>query len=104
MIKVNINGVEYDLKYSIRALFLWEQITGRSFEIKNTLDNYLFYYCMILASNKDKEPLDWNDFIEAADENPKILNPFVELLKSIEKKNSLVEPEIEEDGKKKEQV
>lgn len=101
MFKVSINGVEYELKYSIRALFLWEQITGRSFEIKSTLDNYLFYYCIILASNKDKEPLDWNDFLNAIDENPRTLNPLVDLMQSVEKKNSLVEPEIEEGNKKK---
>lgn len=101
MYKVNINGTDYELKYTIRALFLWEQITGRSFEIKNTLDNYLFYYCLILASNKDKEPLDWNDFIAAVDENPRLMNTLVDLMKGVEKKNSLVETEVGEGDKKK---
>lgn len=101
MYKVNINGEEYELRYTIRALFLWEQITGRSFEIKNTLDNYLFYYCLILASNKDKEPLDWNDFIAAVDENPRLLNTLVDLMKAVEKKNSLIETEVGEGDKKK---
>ena len=34
-----------------------EQITGKPFEIKTLLDNYLFFYCMILANNKDKEKI-----------------------------------------------
>lgn len=101
MFKVTINGVEYDLKYSIRALFLWEQITGKQFEIKSTLDNYIFYYCIILTSNKEKEPLDWNDFLNAIDENPKTLNPLVDLMQSVEKKNSLIDTEVEEGNKKK---
>lgn len=101
MYKVNINGKDYELKYTIRALFLWEQITGRTFEIKNTLDNYLFYYCLILSSNKDKEPLDWNDFIEAVDENPRLMNTLVDLMKGVEKKNSLIETEVGEGDKKK---
>lgn len=101
MYKVNINGTDYELKYTIRALFLWEQITGRVFEIKNTLDNYLFYYCLILASNKDKEPLDWNDFIAAVDENPRLMNTLVDLMKGVEKKNSLIDTEVGEGDKKK---
>ena len=40
---ITINKVKYKVKYTIRALFIFEQITGKAFEIKTVLDNYVFY-------------------------------------------------------------
>ena len=37
---VNINGKEYEIRYTIRGLFLWEQIMNRPFEVNNLLDTY----------------------------------------------------------------
>ena len=51
---ITINNTEYEIRYTIRALFIFEQIKGEAFQIRTTLDNYLFLYSMILASNKDK--------------------------------------------------
>ena len=59
MEKIEINGKEYNLKYTVRALFLWEQITKKSFKIETLLDNYVFFYCLILANNKDNT-LEWD--------------------------------------------
>lgn len=56
---ITINNTEYKVKYTIRALFIFEQITGKAFEIKTLLDNYIFFYSMILANNPDNI-LDWN--------------------------------------------
>lgn len=58
---ITINNTEYKVKYTIRALFIFEQITGKAFEIKTLLDNYIFFYSMILANNPDNI-LDWNVF------------------------------------------
>jgi len=63
---ITINNTEYKVKYTIRALFIFEQITNRAFEIRTTLDNYLFFYCMILANNPDTT-LDWDEFLDAMD-------------------------------------
>ena len=40
---IKINGEEYVIKYTIRALFMWEQITGKPFKINTLLDNYIFF-------------------------------------------------------------
>ena len=75
MKQITINGKNYNIKYSLRALFIFEQITNKSFEIKTLLDNYIFFYSMILASNKDSEPfaLDgksvFSKFVVECDEN-----------------------------------
>lgn len=80
MKQLTINGKNYNVKYSLRALFIFEQITNRPFEIKSLLDNYIFFYSMILASNKDKEPLDWDEFIDALDNNPKLLSDMNDIV------------------------
>ena len=81
---IKIKDTEYNIKYTLRALFIFEQITGKPFKVETLLDNYILYYSMILASNQDKV-LDWNDFIDSLDENPKLL---LELNKAIKEQNN----------------
>lgn len=98
---VNINGKDYQIKQTIRGLFLWEQISGRSFEIRNTLDNYLYFYCLILANNKDCE-LDWDAFIDAIDADPNIIVEMTKAIADLSKLEKMFESgETDQDGKKK---
>ncbi len=98
---VNINGKSYQIKQTVRSLFLWEQISGRSFEIKNTLDNYLYFYTLILANNKDCE-LDWDAFIDAIDADPNIIVEMTKAIADLSKLEKMFESgETDQDGKKK---
>lgn len=90
MKQITINGKNYNIKYSLRALFIFEQITNRPFEIKTLLDNYIFFYSMILASNKDKEPLDWDEFIDALDNNPNLMTDMNEVVENQQKVDKLI--------------
>lgn len=36
---MTIKGQDYKLKYTLRALFIYEQITGKAFELKTTQMN-----------------------------------------------------------------
>lgn len=94
---INIKNKEYKVKQTLRALFIFEQITGRPFEIKTMLDNYIFFYSVILANNPDNI-LDWDDFIDALDENPNLLNDFTELNQEQNKVDTLFNSE---EGEKK---
>lgn len=96
---ITIKDKEYKIKYSIRALFIFEQITGKPFKIETLLDNYIFFYSMILANNKD-EVLDWNDFLDALDDNPNLLEEMNEIVISKEKQDKVFNVE-EENGEKK---
>lgn len=96
---ITIKDKEYKIKYSIRALFIFEQITGKPFKIETLLDNYIFFYSMILANNKD-EVLDWNDFLDALDDNPNLLEEMNEVVISKEKQDKVFNVE-EENGEKK---
>lgn len=96
---ITINNKEYKIKYSIRALFIFEQITGKPFKVETLLDNYIFFYSMILANNKD-EALDWNDFLDALDDNPNLLEEMNEVLVTQDKQDKVFNVE-EESGEKK---
>ena len=85
---ININGKDYKVKYTIRALFIFEQITGKAFKLETMLDSYIFYYSKILANNKD-QVLQWEEFLDALDENPKLLQDMEKVMKEEDGKNSL---------------
>lgn len=88
MKEIEINGKNYKLKYTVRSLFIFEQITGKSFKIENLLDNYLFFYSMILANNKD-DILDWDTFINAMDEDPTLFKRMSDIIEEQQKKDNL---------------
>lgn len=96
---ITINNKEYKVKYTIRALFIFEQITKRPFEIKSTLDNYLFFYSMLLANNPDSL-LEWDEFIDAIDNDGNLIAQLNQVIADSQKKNKLFE-EATENGEKK---
>lgn len=85
---IKINGVDYKIKYTIRALFIFEQITGKAFKIDNLLDNYIFFYSMILANNPDNT-LDWDDFLNCIDDNPNLFQEMNDIVNDEEKKSKV---------------
>lgn len=99
MKKIKIKGKEYIIKYTIRALFIYEQITKKSFKVETLLDNYIFFYSIILANNKDNL-LDWDDFLDAIDTDNSIIDTFNSLLIEQDAKEKVFGLE-DEDGKKK---
>lgn len=101
MDKIKIGKKNYNVKYTIRALFLFEQITKKSFKIETLLDNYIFFYCMILANNPDNI-LEWDDFVDALDKDPKLFEKINKVVMNQQKKNDLLDDgeKEKEDGKK----
>lgn len=100
MKKVKINGTDYNVKYTIRALFYFEKITGKAFEIKTLQDNYILFYCMILANNPDNI-LEWEDFLDAVDTDPKLIEQLTAINDDYLKKDNILNPVEEKDGKTK---
>lgn len=102
--KLTIYGREYELRNTIRACFIMEQITGKPFAIENMLDQYVFMFSMILANNPDCT-LDFNRFVDFIDENPKAMEEFLNYLVEYRRSREVIgsdEPDAEDaDGKKK---
>ena len=88
MNKIKINGEEYVIKYTIRALFMWEQITGKPFKINTLLDNYIFFYCMLLANNKDKV-LEWDSYLDALDNDTTLFSQMTEIVNKAEEEKKI---------------
>ena len=81
---VKIQGKEYEVKVSLRTLFLYEKLSGNNgFETRTTEDNFMLLYAAIVANNKGCE-LTYDDFIDACDEDPTI----IERLSSIMEDNA----------------
>lgn len=97
---IKINGKDYNIKYTIRALFIFEQITKRPFSIKTLLDNYIFFYSMILANNKDNI-LDWDEFIDALDSDSSLLQELTAINEEALKKDELFDDDSKEEEKKR---
>lgn len=85
--KVTINNKEYKIKYTLRALFIFEQITGKSFNLETLLDNYIFFYSIIVANNEDV--LTWDEFIDALDSDPTILTQISKAVEQAQMKDGL---------------
>lgn len=94
--QIKINGKKYVIKYTIRALFIFEKITNKSFKVESLLDSYILMYAMLLANNENV--LSWDEFLDAVDENPNLLN---EMDNVINDNNEKLFPHEENDDKKK---
>ena len=100
---MKIGNKEYKLKFTVRAMFVFEQITKKPFKVENTLDEYIYLYSMILANNPECT-LDFNDFIDAVDKDINIMQEFHTMLSDYYKQQSAFKEESNEedsDSKKK---
>ena len=50
---ISFNGKDFSLKYTLRAFFVFESISGYPFQFGKLLDEYLLFYSFLIASNKD---------------------------------------------------
>ena len=52
---ININGKDITLKYSLRAMMMYENITGGTLTPSSITDVVTFFYCVVIASSMDYE-------------------------------------------------
>lgn len=97
---LTINKKKYTIKYTIRALFIFEQITGKPFEIKTLLDNYILFYSLILANNPDNI-IEWDEFVDALDNDKKLIDQLNKFMADQEKKNNIFNSEDIKDSETK---
>ena len=99
--KIKIKEVEYTIKYTLRALFIYEQITGKTFSLQTMTDEYIFIYCLLLANVPDIE-MRFEDFINECDTNPELVISMQQFIaKEMEKQAAFIKEVIDEDSKKK---
>ena len=97
--KITINKKQYKVKYTIRALFIFEQITGKPFNISTLFDNYLFFYCLLLANNPDNV-IEWEEFIDSIDSDKDLYQQLSKAVTDYQKQDNLLSGEDDGDEKK----
>lgn len=94
---VEIKGVEYNIKYTLRALFVYEELKGEPYSSDRTMNNYILLYAMLMACNKDF-PLSFDEVIEVCDDDPSVFKAFVSVL---EEENERIRRMAEREPNKK---
>ena len=99
---IDFNGKQYTLKYSFRALMIYENITQKSFNPKGISDVMIVFYAVLVASAKDTT-LDFDKFLDWLDEHPTAINEFSEWLTAVfNHQAGITNKGIEADGEKTE--
>lgn len=75
------NNKEVELKYSIRAMMMYENITESSFNPKNLTDILTFFYCVVVSSMKDYN-YSFEQFIDELDNDPSKLEELTNWMNS----------------------
>lgn len=102
MTKFKIGEKEYSVKYTLRALFIFERLAKHQFELTSLMDNYILLYSVLLANNPEME-MTWDEFIDHMDSDPTLFTRLNEAIDRDTAKNAVFAEEEEEpkDNKKK---
>lgn len=79
--KITIKEKEIELRQSVRALMLYENVEGKSFSPQSTTDIITFLYCVVVSSSKDYT-ISFDDVLDWVDENPTMIGEFSQWLVS----------------------
>lgn len=96
-----MNIKELKLKYTQRAVIIFEEITGQPLKLDNNKNILIFYYCVLIANNRDVN-LTFDDFIDVVDDDDTLL-PYMNnwFAGEIAKRSIFPSKEKEEEDAKK---
>ena len=97
--EITIQDKTYKIKYSIRALFVFEQLTGKSFSLDSLLNQYVFFFSMLLANNPECT-LTFDQFIDECDEDFTLVTNLQKYITEVFAKQAQL-VKAEDDSKKK---
>ena len=87
---ISLNGKEFILKYTLRAFFVFESISGYPFQFGKMLDEFLLFYSFLIASNQDSFQLKFDEFIELCENDLTLFEQFKEfILEEIKRRSQL---------------
>lgn len=68
------------MKYTLRAFFVFESISGYPFQFGKLLDEYILFYSFLIASNKDSFNMKFDEFIELCENDLTLFEQFKEFI------------------------
>lgn len=91
---IKINGKEYTIKPTIRAMVIFESIIGKPFDSTLTTHNIVYFYSVVMANSKDAG-LTLEEFYDAIDADENLIPSIGE---EIKRHNLPLNEESEEGG------
>lgn len=91
---------EYNLKFGLRSMFIFESITGKTFNISTIFDEYVYFYSCLM-SDTNNPALDFDEFINYCDEHPELLKEFDEALIAESKRKEMLTDKTKKKAKEK---
>lgn len=88
---INIQGVEYLIKLSIRTLMTYEHLNEKNYTDISTMRDMLVYMFSALYASNNDFPYDFDSFIDVIDEQPEIFEQFLSNLMSV---NNITDSEV----------
>ena len=95
---INIDGKDYKIKRTIRSLFVYERVFGRTMTISSTEDTFMYLWSTIKANNEDVPS--YEEFLDWIDESPSVRSQLIIQLMG-EMASEDEEMHKADDGKKK---
>ena len=77
---ISLNGKDFSLKYTLRAFFVFESISGYPFKFGKLFDEYILFYSFLIASNKDSFNMEFDEFIELCENDLTLFEQFKEFI------------------------
>ena len=75
--KIQVKEKEIELKYTMRSLMIYEDITGKSFNPSTLKDIMIYFYSTLLASDRDTD-VSFDEFVDYVDEHNEVISEFTE--------------------------
>jgi hypothetical protein len=72
---VTYKGVNYTLKQNINSIFIFEEVTGKLYNLKTTYDLVINIYSLFRGNGHE---IDFNEFLEFIDNDFNFINQFYE--------------------------
>lgn len=95
--KINIKGKEIELKNTFRSMIIYEKVAGKTFNPQGITEILLYFYSVIMASDKDCE-LEFDDLLDMVDNNPKLITDFSEWLNKSFRISNYLNGEVEKEN------
>lgn len=97
---IELKGNTYKLKYTLRGLFLYEQVAGVPFAPDRTMNVFLLIFCFLIVNNDGFE-LSFEDFTGALDDDPEKIGELMKWMSDETERMNLLSGEEPEEGEKK---
>lgn len=95
--KIQIKDKEIELKNTFRSMIIYEKVAGKTFNPQGITDILLYFYSVIMASDKDCE-LEFDDLLDMVDDNPKLITDFSEWLNKSFRISNYLNGEVEKEN------